>query len=162
MAEDEIYTDDELSAFDMEAEPDVVVKKGLVEKIGDVIFNLMRRKKPEKNEVPIEPIASDNTLFEDNTEPLTHDAGESLLAEETEPTGIDGTHVEIPEGVDVPYLFSQQKHTARTRVFTTGLALITFVVGSIVIYTQIPTHMELLVGIVMVIVSGHILLAYSR
>jgi hypothetical protein len=142
MAKDEIYTDDELASFDMQAEPEVVAKKGIGEKIGDVIFNLMRRKKHEKKKEPTRANNLDNNLFEDTT------------------VEIKGASDIIPEDVVIPNPLPL-KQSKKRQLEITGFALIAFAAGTIILYTQLPTHPALIIGIVIVIISGHILLTYN-
>ena len=161
MAKDEIYTDDEMLAFDMQAEPEVVAKKGIGEKIGDAIFNLMRRKKHEKkNEKKNESVRAvepDNVLFEDTISDAQSESDDEKLSYE-----ITGTGVVIPEDADLPFLFPRKKQSKKYQLLSTCLALVTFAAGTIITYTQLPTHAELVLGIIMIVISGHILLAYAR
>jgi hypothetical protein len=136
---------DDYMEFDMESEPEIISKKGIRERIGDSIFNMMRGRKNKKKKKPGISNPPDNILFEEEPQPENNSVNEP-----------DTPIKDISDNIT-----QLKKPADNKRIFTIGLALLVFSMGSVILCTQLPTHLGLLFGIVMVVISGHILLAYT-
>jgi len=152
MLEDtDVHTPSETN-FDLEYDYQPL-EKGFFQRMEEKMFRLMsgdflKRKKKQLVKEPIpqiveEPLPVDDEMFESPTKPIeiaplkTKEPRKSIL-------------MKIREKIHFPTI---------SKAITNGSALIAFMIGAYMIYLELPTHLELVLGIIVVSIAGNVIVS---
>lgn len=140
-------------------------KPGILKRIEEKLYGLIRR--------------APKIQKKGTTERRMPDASADVVQEKAVPADdlFEDKKPEIPSGMEVQNgllirkktiaekVAFQLKHSLAdkaSKIFVQGLALSTFCIGSFMVYSEIPLHPELVLGIILVTVSGNIIIASVR
>ena len=159
------------------------LKKGAGAGLEDKLFNLFRGKKKVKSQVKLQEkpklaaiprveVASpeSTSLFEDATpvkpvNPITgHGIRPEILAMKPAPTDTDRPNqiwsATYQKDMKQKSRFALKPlSTLAINSLVKGLALAVFAAGGFLLYSELPTHPELVIGIVMVSVAGNVIVS---
>jgi len=127
------------------------LEKGFFQRMEEKMFRLMsgdfmkrKKKQPVKESMPEiveEPLPVNDEMFETPIKPVEI---APLKVKEPKKTIL----TKIREKIHFPTI---------SKAITNGLALIAFTVGVYMIYLELPTHLELVLGIIVVSIAGNVI-----
>ena len=144
--------------FDSDGFDITPMNKGRFTGLNERIFELMRPKR--KKAITQQPIPLTPARVPDPSLPSA-------------PVAIELPPARIPKGFEVQNGLLLKKKSLAERVrdqirfpvinkvpaITNGVALLVFVVGAYILYSELPTHPELVVGIVLCIIAGNVIVS---
>jgi hypothetical protein len=161
--------------FDSDAFDGTPMKKSMFSGWNDRIFEMMRPKR--KKLIRQQPLPQPLSGVPSGV-PFSDSVGRTSVPDPAVEEWVNGTPVkyraiEIPRGFEVQNgLLIRSKNLAervrdqlrfpivnKVPAITNGVALLVFAVGTYILYAELPTHPELVVGMVLCIIAGNVIVS---